>query len=78
MVVAMLLVQKDEDLMIITNRGKIIRIPVDGISVISRNTQGVKLIGLEKDEIVVGAADLPEQESSNEGSDGEFEGTSDL
>ena len=78
MVVAILLVQEDEDLMIITNRGKIIRIPVNGISVISRNTQGVKLIGLEKDEIVVGAANLPEQEASSEGSDGEFEGSSDL
>jgi DNA gyrase subunit A len=78
MVVAILLVQKKEDLMIITNRGKIIRIPVNCISVISRNTQGVKLIGLEKDEIVVGAANLPEQESSGQESDGEFESTSDL
>ena len=77
MVVAILLVQEDEDLMIITNRGKIIRIPVNGISVISRNTQGVKLIGMETDEKVVGAANLPEQ-ASEEDAEEEIEDPSDL
>jgi DNA gyrase subunit A len=77
MVVAILLVQEDEDLMIITNRGKIIRIPVDGISIISRNTQGVKLIGMETDEKVVGAANLPEQ-ASEEDAEEEIEDASDL
>ena len=77
MVVAILLVQEDEDLMIITNRGKIIRIPVDGISIISRNTQGVKLIGMETDEKVVGAASLPEQ-ASEEDAEEEIEDASDL
>jgi DNA gyrase subunit A len=77
MVVAILLVQEDEDLMIITNRGKIIRIPVDGISVISRNTQGVKLIGMETDEKVVGAANLPEQ-ASEEDAEEEIEDAPDL
>jgi DNA gyrase subunit A len=77
MVVAILLVQEDEDLMIITNWGKIIRIPVNGISVISRNTQGVKLIGMKTDEKVVGAANLPEQ-ASEEDPEEEIEDAPDL
>jgi DNA gyrase subunit A len=45
-----------------TNIGKIIRMPIEGISVISRNTQGVKLMGLEATERIIGAARLAEKE----------------
>ena len=61
-VVAILLVEDDEDLMLMTDIGKIIRMPIKGVSVISRNTQGVKLIGIEPEERVVGAARLAEKE----------------
>ncbi len=61
LVVAILLVEEDDDLMIMTNIGKIIRMPIKGISVISRNTQGVKLIEMDS-ERVVGAARLGEKE----------------
>ncbi len=61
-VVAILLVEDDNDLMLMTNIGKIIRMPIKGVSVISRNTQGVKLIGIEPEERVVGAARLAEKE----------------
>jgi len=47
--------------MVMTDIGKIIRMPIHGISVISRNTQGVKLIGIEPGERVVGAARLAEK-----------------
>ena len=63
-VVSILLVEEENDLMLMTNIGKIIRMPIQGISVISRNTQGVKLMGLEAGERVVGAARLAEQEES--------------
>ena len=47
--------------MLITNKGMLIRMPASGISVIGRNTQGVRLIALEsKDETVVGAARVAE------------------
>ncbi|HIJ55527.1 MAG TPA: DNA gyrase subunit A [Deltaproteobacteria bacterium] len=65
-VVAILLVDEDDDLMLMTNGGKIIRMPIQGISVISRNTQGVKLIGMEPEEHVVGAASLAEKDDSIE------------
>jgi DNA gyrase subunit A len=62
LVVSILLVDVENDLMLMTNSGKIIRMPIEGISVISRNTQGVKLMGLEADERIVGAARLAEKE----------------
>jgi DNA gyrase subunit A len=61
-VVSILLVEEENDLMLMTNSGKIIRMPIDGISVISRNTQGVTLMGLAVEERIVGAARLAEKE----------------
>jgi DNA gyrase subunit A len=62
LVVSILLVEEDNDLMLMTNNGKIIRMPIKGISVISRNTQGVTVMGMDVDERVVGAARLAEKE----------------
>jgi len=59
-VVALLLVEEDDNVMLMTDTGKLIRIPVSGVSVISRNTQGVKLIDIEEGEEVVGAARIEE------------------
>jgi DNA gyrase subunit A len=66
MVVGVLEVRDEHDIMLVTDRGKIIRMPVSNISVISRNTQGVKLIGMESGERVVSAACLPEAEAEEE------------
>jgi DNA gyrase subunit A len=70
-VVAILLVNENDDLMLMTNRGKLIRMAINSISVISRNTQGVKLIGMEPDERVIGAALLAEKEDDNGDNDGD-------
>ena len=60
-VVAAAAVSDAEEVMLITNRGMLIRMPSKGISVIGRNTQGVRLIALEsKDEQVVGGARVAE------------------
>jgi DNA gyrase subunit A len=61
-VVSIRLVDEQDDLMLMTDSGKLIRISVSGISVISRNTQGVKLIGMEPGEKVAGIARLAEKE----------------
>ena len=61
-VVAILLVIDDEDVMLVTDRGKIIRMPVKDISVIGRNTQGVRLIAMEEGERVASAARLAEKD----------------
>lgn len=62
MVVAILLVTDEDDLMLMTDRGKIIRMPIKDISVIGRNTQGVRLIAMEPGERVVSAARLAEKD----------------
>jgi DNA gyrase subunit A len=61
-VVAILVVDETDDVMIMTNIGKVIRTRIQEISVISRNTQGVKLIGVDVGERVVGAARLGEKD----------------
>ena len=53
-------VSDQDQLMIITGGGKIIRLRAADISVIGRNTQGVKLIDLAEGEKVVGVAKLME------------------
>ncbi len=55
-------VTDQDELMIITGHGKIIRMRVVDISVIGRNTQGVRLINLGEGEKVVGVARLMEDE----------------
>jgi DNA gyrase subunit A len=60
-VVAILQVTEDDEVMLITDRGKIIRLPVAGISLIGRVTQGVTLIDTEPGERVVSVARLAEK-----------------
>ncbi|MBI5579785.1 MAG: DNA gyrase subunit A [Deltaproteobacteria bacterium] len=64
-VVAIRLVNDEDDVMLMTNIGKVIRTSIRGISVISRNTQGVTLIGVDVGERVVGAARLGEKDDDN-------------
>ena len=66
MVVSILLVEEHDDLMVMTDSGKIIRMPIRGISVISRNTQGVRLIVMDAGERVVSAAGLAETEEEDD------------
>jgi DNA gyrase subunit A len=61
-VVSLRLVSDDDDLMLITDGGKLIRMPVDGIPTIGRNTQGVRLIRLEPEEKVVAMERMAEKE----------------
>jgi DNA gyrase subunit A len=61
-VIGILLVDDEDDIMLVANSGKIIRMAVKDISVISRNTQGVRVISIEPEEKVVAAARLAEKE----------------
>ena len=56
------LVSDEEDLMLITNGGKVIRIPVRGIPTLGRNTQGVRLVRVDEGENVVAVESLAERE----------------
>jgi DNA gyrase subunit A len=61
-VVGLRIVNDEDDLMLITSGGKLIRMPVDGIPTIGRNTQGVRLIRLEDGETVMAMERLAERE----------------
>ena len=65
-VIGVQLVTEDDQLMMITNIGKIIRLRIKDIRVIGRNTQGVRLIELEESERVVSVAGLAEKEEEDE------------
>ncbi|MGD8352722.1 MAG: DNA gyrase subunit A [Pseudomonadota bacterium] len=61
--VGTLQVGSEEEIMVITNRGRLIRMPVSGISVYSRSSQGVKLINMsDAQEKVVSIAMIQEGE----------------
>jgi DNA gyrase subunit A len=58
----------DEDqLMLITNGGKVLRCPARGISVMGRNTQGVRIMDLSEDETLVSIARLAEGDEARQG-----------
>ncbi|SLM27806.1 DNA gyrase (type II topoisomerase), subunit A [Desulfamplus magnetovallimortis] len=66
MMVNLLLVEESDELMLVTDKGKLIRTHVEGISIISRNTQGVRLINLSDDEKLIAVARLPEDERDSD------------
>jgi DNA gyrase subunit A len=59
-------VGENDEIMLITDRGRIIRMMVNEISVIGRVTQGVRLIDIEPGERVVDLASLAETEEEEE------------
>jgi DNA gyrase subunit A len=65
-VVAALEVVPEDEVMLITRGGMIIRTPVAGISEIGRNTQGVRLINLEEGDMLIDVARVEEKEESEE------------
>ena len=62
-------VTDEDNLMLVTSNGKIIRMRVADIRVIGRNTQGVRLIDIDESERVVSLARLAEREDDDEGGD---------
>jgi len=67
--VSLLLVDANDELMMVTDKGKLIRTSISGINVISRNTQGVRLINLSKGETLIGIARLPEEDDHTDNDD---------
>src|SRR5213078_3311872 len=55
-IVALKEVLPDDELMMITKKGIMIRVPVEGIRISGRNTQGVKIMNLTPGDLVVDVA----------------------
>ncbi len=64
--VGLKMVEGDEDIMLIRDDGTIIRMPVEEINVISRATQGVKLMRVDEGTRVVSVTVVPHSEESDE------------
>lgn len=65
-VVSAVLIFPNDEIMLITDGGTMVRTPVEGISLVGRNTQGVKLIQLSDEEKLIGISRIEELEEDNE------------
>jgi DNA gyrase subunit A len=72
LVVGVMQVADENQLMVITDQGKILRVSVGGFSVIGRNTQGVRVMVTETQEKIVAVAKLAERDD-DEGLETEYE-----
>ena len=66
LVVAVLPVNNDSQVLIITNQGKLIRVEAKGIRVSGRSTQGVKLIDASDDDLVTSASLIERQQDATD------------
>ena len=63
--VAAVQVIDDDQVMMMTDTGRLVRIRMNGVSVIGRNTQGVKLIDCKEEERVIGAVFVAEKQEDD-------------
>src|SRR5256884_9876165 len=73
-IIALKEVLPDDELMMITKKGIMIRVPVEGIRISGRNTQGVKVMNLASGDLVVDVARVVKED---EAAEGEAEGEGD-
>ncbi len=64
-VVACREIEAEEEVMVVTQNGIMIRISVQGLSTIGRNTQGVRVINLDEGDRVIDMAPLPGSEEES-------------
>ena len=57
---------EDDEVMIVTQKGVLIRTAVNGISTVGRNTQGVRVINIGDGDRVIDMTPLPKQEEDHE------------
>jgi len=65
--VASFAVEESDQIMLVTDAGKLIRVPVDDVRIAGRNTQGVRIFKTEEGEKVVSVERVPEDGTSNGG-----------
>jgi DNA gyrase subunit A len=58
--------EESDQIMLVTDRGQLIRIPVDGISIMGRSTQGVLVFDTAEDERVVSVEHIPDVENGED------------
>jgi DNA gyrase subunit A len=73
-VVASFPVETNDQIMLVTDAGKIIRCPVEDIRIAGRRTQGVIIFRVNEDEHVVAVSRIPGDDQNTEGEESESEG----
>ena len=63
-----------DEIMLISDQGTLVRTAADEVSVLGRNTQGVKLIAVREEEHLVGLERIVEKDNGDDGEGGEGEG----
>ena len=64
--VGVVIVDENKDLMVLTSKGKMIRVDMKSIRKAGRNTSGVKVVNIEGEDFVVSIARCPKEESDIE------------
>jgi DNA gyrase subunit A len=64
-------VEDDNQLMLVTNGGQVIRVPVDGIRIVGRSSQGVTVFKTAADEKVVSVERIVEPDNGDDEEPGE-------
>ena len=72
-VVAAVAVHDDDEILMITIHGKLQRIAVSDISVVGRNTQGVRIMTLDEEDALTAVVRVPQDENAAEVAEGEGE-----
>ena len=73
-IVALKEVLPEDELMMITKKGIMIRVPVEGIRISGRNTQGVKVMNLTPGDLVVDVARVVKEDDAENGDADDEEG----
>lgn len=69
--VGAILVKEEDEAMLITNGGTLVRTRIDEVSVIGRNTQGVRLIGVKGEELLISVEKVVESDDEEESEEAE-------
>jgi DNA gyrase subunit A len=72
--IASFAVEESDQIMLVTDGGKLIRCPVDDVRIAARNTQGVRIFKTEESEKVVSVERVPDDGTGNGEAPGEEEG----
>ena len=60
-------IEESDQIMLVTDAGKLIRCPIDDVRIAARNTQGVRIFRPEDDEKVVSVERIPEDNGDGNG-----------
>jgi DNA gyrase subunit A len=69
-VVGIVRVSDEDELLMMTAHGKIQRIAVSDVSIIGRNTQGVKIMSLDDDDTLIAVKRVPKEEENGKAEEG--------